>query len=255
MDASTSTATELESSSMDMGRLRSKKRVNYREANDVRIPRAERTRSTTSNELYPVHVVERQGAKRVKVHYVGYSSAYDEWRDESELESIEVNEVESSEDTAYGEHSFEPFSLNKHLMLKIKQSLSCSRRSSPAIKIVVPFDAVHFNGGLKLLATPSKKVQGIQHYTIKHYEDLNPLLGKNWHYRGLNSNGDYGYVVLETIDFCIRKCKPLEEYVPAQEDGVSPCVSFIHTGYILAFSFICGYGSLSTFGKDKKIFY
>ena len=95
-----------------------------------------------------------------------------------------------------------------------------------------PFDAVYFNGELKFLGAPSdsKEVPGIQHYTIKHYEDLNPLLGKNWHYRGLNSNGDYGYVVLETIDFCIRKCKPLEEYVPAQEDGVSPCVSFIHTG-------------------------
>ena len=123
MEASTSTATELESSSMDMGRLCSKRRVNYRELNDVRIPRAERTRNTTSNELYPVHVVERQGAKRVKVHYVGYSSAYDEWRDESELESIEINEVESSEDTVCGECSFEPFSLNKYLMLKIKQSL------------------------------------------------------------------------------------------------------------------------------------
>ena len=32
-----------------------------------------------------------------------------------------------------------------------------------------PFNAVHFNGGLKLLGTPSKKVQGIQeHYTIMH---------------------------------------------------------------------------------------
>jgi hypothetical protein len=127
---------------------------------------------------------------------------------------------------------------------QIKQSLSCSRRSSPAIRVVVPFDAIHFNGGLKLLGTPSKKVQ-----------DLNPLLGKNWHYRGLNSNGDYGYVVLETIDFYVRKCKPIEEYLPAQQDGVSPRMSFIDTGYSLTFSFVCGYGSLSTFGKDKKIFY
>lgn len=102
MEASTSTATELESSSMDMGRLCSKRRVNYREVNDVRIPRAERTHSTTSNELYPMHVVERQEAKRVKVHYVGYSSAYDEWRDELELESIEIKEVESSEDSVWG---------------------------------------------------------------------------------------------------------------------------------------------------------
>ena len=67
----------------------------------------------------------------------------------------------------------------------------------------MPFDAVTFNGGLRLLGTESKKVQGIQHYTIKHYRDLNPLLGKNWHFRGLNVNADYGYVILETLDAII----------------------------------------------------
>lgn len=75
-----------------------------------------------------------------------------------------------------GDCSFEPFSLNKHLVIKIKQSLPCSRKSSPAVRIAVPFDAIHFNGGLKLLGTPSKKMQGIR-YTIMHYQDLNPLFG------------------------------------------------------------------------------
>ena len=177
----------------------------------------------------------------MKVHYVGYSSSYDEWRDESELESIDVNEpAENHEDSMCGECSYEPFSLYKHLVLKIKQSLSCSRRSSPAVRIVVPFDTIHFNGGLKLLGTPSTKTQGVQRYTIKHYQDLNPLLGRNWHYRGLNSNGDYGYMVLETVEFYIRKCKPLEEYLPAQADGKPPLVSSIDAGYHLTFSFVCG---------------
>ena len=67
-----------------IGRLRSKKRVNYREVNDVHLPRAERA-SSPCNELFPVHIVED---KRVKVHYVGNSSTYNEWQDESELESI-----------------------------------------------------------------------------------------------------------------------------------------------------------------------
>ena len=111
-----------------------------------------------------------------------------------------------------------------------------------------------------LLGTLSKKAQGIQHYKIKHYRDLNPLLGKNWHFRGLNVNADYGYVILETLEFFLRKSRPLEEYLPTpsqEEDSGSPstCMSLVDTGYYLTFMFVCGYGTRSTFGKDQKIFY
>ena len=78
------------------------------------------------------------------------------------------------------------------MKVKIKQSLSCTRKNSPEVRIVVPFDAITLNGGLKMLGTQSKKAQGVQHYTIKHYQDLNPLLGKNWPCRVLSVNGDYG---------------------------------------------------------------
>ena len=75
------------------------------------------------------------------------------------------------------------------------------------MRIVVLFDAITFNGGLGLLGIQSKKIRGVQHYTIKHYQDLNPILGKNWHFRVLNVNADYGYVVLETVDFYLWKWK------------------------------------------------
>ena len=84
-----------------------------------------------------------------------------------------------------------------------------------------------------MLGTQSKKARGVQHYMIKHFQDLNPPLGKNWHYRGLNVNADYGYVILETVEFYLCKCKPLEEYVPSQEqDNESPstCISMFDTG-------------------------
>ena len=177
-------------------RLRAEKQVNYREVNDVCLPRAERAHNTTCNGLFPVCVLEKEDT-HVKIHYVGYLSVHNEWREESELESLEASEASHSEGRSCGRSSFYPFSLSKNLMIKIKQLLSCSRRSSPTLKIVVPFDAIQFNGGLKLLGTPSKKVQGIQRYTIKHYQDVNPLFGRNWHYRSLNPNEDCGYVVLE----------------------------------------------------------
>ena len=76
----------------------------------------------------------------------------------------------------------------------------------------MPFDVVMFNGGLKASGIATKVIGGNQHYRIYHYRDLNHLLGINWHFRAINANGDYGYVVKNTVSFYIRKNKPLTEY-------------------------------------------
>lgn len=90
-------------------------------------------------------------------------------------------------------------SLYDILRVRIKQALTCSRKDSPCIKISMPFDILLYNGGLKGAGVPSGISSGIQHYKLKNYANLNHILGKNWHFRGLKANGDYGYVVLETI--------------------------------------------------------
>ena len=51
---------------------------------------------------------------------------------------------------------------------------------------------------LELKDVPSKSVRGTQHYKISFYNDLDGLLGRDWHYGGLNDVGDFCYVVLET---------------------------------------------------------
>ena len=33
--------------------------------------------------------------------------------------------------------------------------------------------------------------RGIQRYKVNKYEDLDPLLGHNWHVRGINAAGDF----------------------------------------------------------------
>ena len=107
-----------------------------------------------------------------------------------------------------------------------------------------------------MIGVPSKKVQGVQYYKILHYRDLNPFLGSSWHFRGLIDNGDYGYVVLETVDFCLRKSRALVEYLPPcpdQTDG-KPSKHSVDNGFCISFCFVSHYGSHSTFGKDKKVF-
>ena len=118
----------------------------------------------------------------------------------------------------------------------------------------MPFDILLYNGGLKATGVPSGISAEIQHYKLKNYANPNYILGKNWHFRGLNANGDYGYVVLETIDFCIQKCRTLTKYMPSQLKGGDIVLAKTDAGHSLMFSFVCNYGTPDTFGRDKKIF-
>ena len=116
------------------------------------------------------------------------------------------------------------------------------------------FDILLFNGGLKVAGVPSKVVHGTQRYKINHFRNLTPLLGSHWHFRGLNNHGDYGYVILETVEHYLHK-RPLVEYLPPQPPSESISNKCTEKGYMLAFHFMCGYGTGATFGKDKTIFY
>lgn len=223
---------------------RQRREVNYSES--VKLPRAEAVKT----KLYPVTVTERDsGSSRVKIHFVGYSEDYDEWREEEDLESLEDDQCLEPA-TPY-----QPFSVYGNLRVKIKQALVSGRKSSPIVKINIGFDFIQFNGGLKAAGRLFKVVQGVQHFKIEQYRDLDPYLGNNWHFRGFNPNGDYGYVQLETVDFCLRKSRCLVEYFPSNTNNEPPIQSSTNTGHVLSFCFVSNYGTATTFGKDKKIFF
>ena len=63
----------------------------------------------------------------------------------------------------------------------------------------MPINVVLFNGGLKMAGKPTKKVGGVQYYTIDQYRDLDHLLGINWHVCDINSQGDYSYAIKNTV--------------------------------------------------------
>ena len=165
-----------------------------------------------------------------------------------------MRETENREEATV-EAPLQPFSLYRELTIKIKKALTCGTKNSPAARICLSFDIIQFNGGLKAVGVPSKIIGGIQYYRISHYHDLNPLLGRNWHFRGLNTNGDYGYVVMATVEFYVHKNKQLLEYYPDISDDGSLSQSTFDTGYSLTFCFVCAYGTMTTFGKDKGVFY
>ena len=134
------------------------------------------------DKLYPVTVVEHD-ASRVKIHYVGYSSEHDEWREGNELEFLDEEETG---DVAVS--SYHPYSIYFALRVKIKQALTCGRRSSLIVNIVMQW----------WVKNCWCTIQESARCPTLHYRDLNPILGSSWHFGGLN---DYGYVMLDTVDF------------------------------------------------------
>ena len=47
----------------------------------------------------------------------------------------------------------------------------------PLVRIVMPFDQVEFDSGLRVCGVHKRYVRATQRYTISHYQDLNQILG------------------------------------------------------------------------------
>ena len=141
---------------------------------DVRLPRVERrTRKSaakTDPELYRCRIVEREGG-RVKVHYISYGRQHDEWKAQEEIVSLEA----PSSDTSSTPTPI--YYLYRVLANHIKTSLRGGRKDDPKIRLEMPFDRIHFDGGLLQMCEQLKKVwRGNEVYTIRAYSDLDCLL-------------------------------------------------------------------------------
>ena len=230
--------------------LRRKHSKDYRQMNNLDLPRSKRT--SRMNKLYPISIVGRDGS-RVKIHYVGYSDAYNEWREAGDVVTLSPEPGNPSRGSQTPQ-IIESYSLYKELSIKIKQFLTCGRKQSPTVIINMGFDYLLFTGGLQAAGVATRTVQGNTRYKIQAYSDLNFLLGKNWHYRGINKHGDYAYVALDSVEFYISKRQKVVEYMPPQPENDTITATHSDAGYSLTFSFVRRCGNASTFGKNKDIF-
>ena len=91
--------------------------------------------NSTSNELYKIRVIEEKGEK-VKVHYVGYSEKYDEWKRRGDLVILEndpeAEDGDNDNDDACTETHVPSF-LYQVLGNRIKQSLNNGQKASPCV--------------------------------------------------------------------------------------------------------------------------
>ena len=115
-----------------------------------------------------MEVVENDS--EAKVHYTGYGSSDDEWKDESDIGDFTQ---------AQPVHLITPaFNLYQQLTLKIKMSLQISRKGNLEVRIVMDFDKLQFDGGIKQVGLLKTK-KGQEKYTIKNYSDLDEFLEGN----------------------------------------------------------------------------
>ena len=64
--------------------LRNQEAKDYKQLSTLRLPRAKPVKNT--DKLYELEVIEEDVyTSRVKVHYVGYDSEHDEWRDKADI--------------------------------------------------------------------------------------------------------------------------------------------------------------------------
>ena len=120
--------------------------------------------------IYPVSVYEDEWDEqgRIKVHH-------DEWKEPAGLIDVDSPCAIS-----------EKYDLHQELALRIKSALLASRKSNPSVKIIMPFDKHVFSEGLASLGYVHKSTSHLTRYRIKQYSDLDDLLGKGWHFCGLN---------------------------------------------------------------------
>ena len=203
-------------SSIDAVKNRQRNTVTTLEVSPPSLPRRRATSSLKRN-LYDIEIVdEDEESDRVRIHYVGYSSEYDEWRNRSEI-------VVRPPQTVIPPR-VDPVSFSfSNLLSAIKKQLKPSRED-PAIRIQLPFE----EEDCEFLIQKGTKCENSNQFKINSYSELG-VLGEDWHYRVVNTRGDFSFIVLETVRFHVYRPKPILEYVPKLKDSKLPAYTHQQT--------------------------
>lgn len=177
--------------------------------------------------------------KRVKIHYVGYSERYDEWRAcESEDNNLfQRMELLSSPSSSSLDDRMEL--IHGELYREIKRKLYSGRKDDPSTRVEVRIDQDVFNGGLALVGK-AKTERGKVVHSIDSNQTLNHLLGLKWDERIFNENGDFAFVIEGTVRFWLARRNPIQEF---KVIGGKYIKCEIEDNFYLVFTFVRGDGN------------
>lgn len=206
--------------------------------------------SKKDNNLYDVIVTEvDKSKKRIKIHYVGYSTKYDEWKpigDAASFPFVRREKLNIPSAVSFGDRE-ELF--HGQLYREIKRKLFSGRRDDPAVRIELRVEPDVFEGGL------ATAVGGITErnktvYKLPSNRLIDNFLGKKWDERIFNGNGDFAYVIHGTVRYWLSKSNPIVEFKLIGDQYVQ---SEIEERYFIVFTFVRGDGNrynYSTFSNS-----
>lgn len=215
--------------------LRKKQRVDYKAlANGPLLPKCLRQikESWSTKKLYELEIIDQKvvnGESMLKVHYIGWSRKFDEWRVPSDVVDIPQSLIKSSAEI---ETRFK-----SELQIAVKESLHCNRKCDSLVELSIPLPRDTFkvmtDCGVQISSKPGK-------WTLHELTDLNEVIGKDWYYRIVNRFSDFSYVKKGSFTYWLAERPPLHEY-NFSDSGLSS--KFTHRGFALKVKFVRGIGN------------
>lgn len=148
--------------------------------------------------------------KRIKVHYKGYGSEGDEWKDCKETRPVmKMQPLPKLYPVSLPDRYT---SFTDTLARKIKHSLFITKRKDPEIIISLDVDEDVFSKFVGNVNHTKSRIRGKEIHSIADNDFLNGVLGDCWEHRIENEEGDFSYVVKGTVTFHLNKIKPTLEY-------------------------------------------
>jgi len=165
--------------------------------------------------LYLIEIKEIDPINRqAKVHYVGYSDKYDEWKDlddngDSDLPIIKCESLFLLSEETLPERITQ---FCYKMSLQVKRALWSSRRNYPEVRFEIPLDSDVYEKAFRIvgISYSFKKITG---RLICKNEEMDHLLGHKWNVRVKNKFGDCEFVAEGTFCFWMKLRPPLDDFV------------------------------------------
>ena len=196
--------------------------------------------------LYDVSVVEIDArSKRIKVHYVGWDSKFDEWKNckDGDFPLVKYQRLKLPPPETIHQRS-EMFC--QTLSCEIKRNLCFGWKDNPEVRIRLKIDEDVYRQTFKKLGIPVKRASRKGEMEVMNNRSLDENLGIHWDRRIKNRLGDFSFVSSGTVRFWFRKKNPIKDYF---EVGRTFLPYEIEQEPILVFTFVRAAGNRNCYDK------
>lgn len=187
--------------------------------------------SWSTSTFFPIEILDEDVVNdipHVLVHYVDWDDHYNEWKPLGEILRIPNEYIFSNPE---GTSLF-----YLQLATTIKENLHIHRKTDSLVVIRLPIQRESFE---EIKRCGHCNLQNW--YELSKLSDLNDQLGISWHFRVINQNRDFAFIVDGTVRYRLLEKRPLIEFEPANGHPI-----YKHRGYLLVFKFVRDRGNALT---------